>query len=153
MRIRIRNPGLTQIFVLKLSEIMVGSGIWRKPIHEPIPDHGVKKAPDPGSAELLRWLHINFLLRSNDLVEPKVPGEDGRRGPDIETVAGRKLLGDGHLYRLLKIMLHIVSSRVVDLVLSGLHPDQGNSECTISSSNLKPTHSVFEITCTRINPT
>jgi hypothetical protein len=32
----------------KLSEVMVGSGIWKKPI----PDPGGKKVPDPGSGTL-----------------------------------------------------------------------------------------------------
>ena len=34
------------------------------------------------------------------LVDPDVPGEDGGTGPDVETVAGRQLLWDGHLYGL-----------------------------------------------------
>jgi len=53
----IRTPDFNpQTFFLKLSEVMVGSGIRKKPI--PVP--GVQKAMDPGSATLLRSSLVSF---------------------------------------------------------------------------------------------
>ncbi len=58
-----------------------------------IPDRGVKKAPDPGSATLLGYSSTTYFIISQSIFFPKdIPGESQPENPAKSPSLGKKLL-------------------------------------------------------------